>query len=350
MLNNCALQRAAVFGQCLPSHRRTQRGSSLRLQARADNILIINTKGGGHAFLGLHLAKRLLKDGHTVTILNDGDEAKVTQKAPFSQYGKLAEEGVSVKWGDPADASVLPDGPFEVVYDNNGKALDVCRAAIDKYKDNVAHYAFVSSAGAYIAGKIHPDLREGDERKASAGHVEVENYLSSERVPYTIFQPQYIYGPRTAKDCEQWFIDRIIRNRPVPLPQPGIQLVALSHVEDLADMMAKVPGCEAAIGQEFNLASDRAITHEGIVKALAKSLGKEPQIVTYDPKKFTKGFPFRAVHFFAVPDKAKQILGWQPKHNFLGDVGDLVAAYKASGRESKDIDFSVDDEIIAASK
>lgn len=26
-----------------------------------------------------------------------------------------------------------------------------------------------------------------------------------------MFQPLYIYGPHTAKDCEQWFIDRIIR-------------------------------------------------------------------------------------------------------------------------------------------
>lgn len=30
-------------------------------------------------------------------------------------------------------------------------------------------------------------------------------------VPYTVFQPQYIYGPYTGKDCEQWFIDRVIR-------------------------------------------------------------------------------------------------------------------------------------------
>jgi hypothetical protein len=26
-----------------------------------------------------------------------------------------------------------------------------------------------------------------------------------------VFQPLYIYGPHTAKDCEQWFVDRIIR-------------------------------------------------------------------------------------------------------------------------------------------
>jgi hypothetical protein len=30
--------------------------------------------GGGHAFLGLHLAKQLLSAGHSVTILNDGDQ------------------------------------------------------------------------------------------------------------------------------------------------------------------------------------------------------------------------------------------------------------------------------------
>ena len=32
----------------------------------------------------------------------------------------------------------------------------------------------------------------------------------------------------------------------------------------------------------------------------------------------------------------------------LGDVEDLVSAYKASGREQKDIDFSLDDQIISA--
>lgn len=31
---------------------------------RADSVLIANTKGGGHAFLGLHLAKKLAALGH----------------------------------------------------------------------------------------------------------------------------------------------------------------------------------------------------------------------------------------------------------------------------------------------
>ena len=104
----------------------------------------------------------------------------------------------------------------------------------------VSHYVFVASAGAYVPDGVHAGLKEGDKRKESAGHVPVEQYLQSEGLPYTIFQPLYIYGPHTAKDCEQWFLDRILRDRPVPIPAPGVQLVALSHVEDVAAMLAKV--------------------------------------------------------------------------------------------------------------
>ena len=35
---------------------------------------------------------------------------------------------------NPCACCAQPDGPFDIVYDNNGKKLDVCRAAIDKYK------------------------------------------------------------------------------------------------------------------------------------------------------------------------------------------------------------------------
>ena len=58
---------------------------------------------------------------------------------------------------------------------------------------------FVGSAGAYVADKVEPRHVEGDARKASAGHVGVEQYLAAEGLPFTVFQPLYIYGPHTAK-------------------------------------------------------------------------------------------------------------------------------------------------------
>ncbi|KIZ01034.1 hypothetical protein MNEG_6928 [Monoraphidium neglectum] len=303
------------------------------VRVRADKVCIVNTKGGGHAFIGLHLAKQLIAKGHDVTIFNDGDQAKLSAKAPFNQYSSL--RGLKVVWGSPTDYATFPQGPFDV--------------------GMVKHYVFVSSAGAYKANSIEPIHVEGDERKASAGHVAVENYLKEEGLPYTVFQPLYIYGPHTAKDCEQWFVDRVIRNRPVPIPTPGVQLVTLTHVEDVASMLAAVPGNKAAIGQHYNVCSDRAITFQGIVKAVGKALGKEPKVVLYSPEKVgtgksgkAEGFPFRTVHFFASAEKAKRELGWKPRHDFLADAADLVAAYKASGRQNKDIDFSVDDKILSA--
>ena len=38
------------------------------------------------------------------------------------------------------------------------------------------------------------------------------------------------------------------------------------------------------------------------------------------PAAFSAPPPCSTVHFFASPDKAKRVLGWQPQHNFLKDV------------------------------
>jgi nucleoside-diphosphate-sugar epimerase len=85
----------------------------------------------------------------------------------------------------------------------------------------------------------------------------------------------------------------------------------------------------------------------------AQSLGKEAKIVLYSPEAIgtgksgkAEGFPFRTIHFFASSNKAKRELGWKPAHDFLADADACVADYKASGRESKDIDFSIDDKIL----
>ena len=39
-----------------------------------------------------------------------------------------------MQWGDPADSSAIPQGDFDVVYDNNGKTLEACKPLIDNFK------------------------------------------------------------------------------------------------------------------------------------------------------------------------------------------------------------------------
>ena len=118
--------------------------------------------------------------------------------------------------------------------------------------------------------------------------------------------------------------------------------------------MLQVPGNKAAVGQHYNICSDRCISFDGIVKSAAAAAGKEAQIVHYNPKdvelKKGEGFPFRTVHFFAQVEKAKADLGWKPQHDFLSDIKGLVEDFEASGRADKDMDFSADDKCLAAAK
>eukprot|EP00959_Pyramimonas_sp_CCMP1952_P097501 2038143-Pyramimonas_sp.AAC.1 len=60
------------------------------------------------------------------------------------------------------------------------------------------------------------------------------------------------------KDCEQYFFDRIVRGRPILIPDSGCQLVGLSHYEDCGNLMAAVVGNAKALRNTYNLTSDAA--------------------------------------------------------------------------------------------
>jgi len=115
---------------------------------------------------------------------------------------------------------------------------------------------------------------------------------------------------------------------------------------------AQVPGNKAAVGQQFNVCSDRCITFDGIARAVGAAAGKRAEIVHYDAGavglKKGEGWPFRTTHFYASAEKAKRELGWQPAHKFLDDLPELVDAFEAAGRLQKDVDFTVDDRILEA--
>jgi UDP-glucose 4-epimerase len=156
---------------------------------------------------------------------------------------------------------------------------------------------------------------------------------------------------------EAWFFDRIVRDRPLPIPGHGQHLTQFGHVQDLAQAMTQVLGNTKAIGQIYNVSGDRYVTFDGLARACATAAGKalnEGAIVHYDPKQFDfgkrKAFPLRTQHFFASIQKAQTELDWQPQYDLISGLKDSFQNdYLASGRNMADIDFSVDDEILAAS-
>lgn len=329
---------------------------TVRAEARK-SVLIVNTNGGGHAVIGFYFAKELLAAGHAVTVLTVGDEASdKMKKPPFSRFSELTSAGGRTVWGDPADVGAAVGGAsFDVVLDNNGKDLDAVKPVADWAKAaGVGQFLFISSAGIYKPTEEPPHV-EGDAVKESAGHVGVEKYIAEQFGScWASFRPQYMIGSGNNKDCEEWFFDRIVRNRPVPIPGNGMQLTNVAHVRDLSSMLSlavEKPG--AAAGRVFNCVSDRAVTLAGMAKLCAAAAGADAvDIVLYDPAAVgvdaKKAFPFRNMHFYSEPRAAKAALGWTSTTNLPEDLKERYAEYAASGRGDKPMAFDLDDVILAA--
>jgi len=189
-------------------------------------VLIVNTNGGGHANIGFWLAKTLVQQGHQVTlnVVGDKDDKKM-QKPPFSYFPELTSLGVRTTWSDPCDLASKASGEkFDVVVDNNGKDLASVGPVADFAEAAGAkQFFFVSSAGMYKPTNTPPHL-EGDAVKETAGHAVVEQMLFKKPFAASCFRPQYFTGYGNNKDCEEWFFDRIVRGRPVPVPGSGDQV------------------------------------------------------------------------------------------------------------------------------
>ncbi|CDP03629.1 unnamed protein product [Coffea canephora] len=325
--------------------------------AEKKKVLIVNTDSGGHAVIGFYFAKQLLGSGHEVTVLTVGEESSdKMKKPPFNRFSEIVSANGRTVWGDPADiGKVLEGATFDAVLDNNGKDLDAVRPVADWAKSSgVKQFLFISSAGIYKPTDEPPHV-EGDVVKADAGHVGVEKYISEIFESWAVFRPQYMIGSGNNKDCEEWFFDRIVRGRPVPIPGSGMQLTNIAHVRDLSSMLTlAVENAAAANGNIFNCVSDRAVTLDGMARLCAQAAGLSVEIVHYNPKAVgidaKKAFPFRNMHFYAEPRAAKEILGWKGTTNLPEGLKERFNEYVQIGRDKKEMKFEIDDKILASLK
>jgi nucleoside-diphosphate-sugar epimerase len=304
---------------------------------------------GGTRFIGVYLTQLLAEQGHEVVLFNRGNKP-----APV--------DGVQQIQGDRTDANQLKEKlaqtSFDAVFDNNGRELSDTQPLVEIFKDRIQHFVYVSSAGVYLKSPQMPH-REGDAvdpKSRHRGKFETEAYLAEQGIPFTSVRPVYIYGPQNYNDLEAWFFDRIVRDRPIPIPGNGMHITQLGHVKDLAAAMTAVLGNSEAIGKIYNVSGDRYVTFDGLAYACAEAAGKSPdtiKLVHYDPKQFDfgkrKAFPFRVQHFFADIQQAKTDLNWQPEFDLVSGLKDSFQQdYLASGRDRADVDFSLDDEILHA--
>ena len=198
---------------------------------------------GGTRFVGRPLVARLQAQGHALTLFTRGKNP-VPAGVEHLCGDRSSDEGLRA----------LQGRSFDVIVDSSGRKQEDSSRVVAITGAPSHRFVYVSSAGVYADSELWPldESSPTDPQSRHAGKADTEAWLRKEGIPFTSFRPTYIYGPGNYNPVERWFFDRIVHNRPIPLPGDGSTITQLGHVEDLAEAMARCIEVDAAANRIYN--------------------------------------------------------------------------------------------------
>ncbi|RVW22106.1 Chloroplast stem-loop binding protein of 41 kDa b, chloroplastic [Vitis vinifera] len=293
---------------------------------------------GGTRFIGVFLARLLVKEGHQVTLFTRG-KAAITQQLPGESdkdYAEFSSKVLHLK-GDRKDfefvkTSLAAEG-FDVVYDINGvcNSDHPCIRSLDdvfsmlfwhlKLNHTCFLYIYCSSAGVYKKSDLLP-------------HCETDAVDPKSRHKGSLRQRAcWIQGVAQFQS-----------------PTQEIQITQLGHV--------KVSETAIPVSQDGTTPSHTEVPEAGCGFP-------EPEIVHYNPKEFDFGKKkaFHSVTSIALQIKVKSwdfdlglnliarngalsVLGWKPEFDLVEGLADSYNLDFGRGTFRKEADFSTDDIIL----
>jgi nucleoside-diphosphate-sugar epimerase len=248
---------------------------------RADGCLVTGATG----FIGTHLARRLVKDGHRVRCLVRAS----------SDTSGLEALGVELVRGDLTDAGSLIGAAEGCRFVVHCGALVSDWATIEEIKQvnvvgtrNVLEAASAASAERFVHISTtdvygYPGGPGIDEQHVPTGfsnwyaetkraaEAEVRRVSRARGLNVVILRPATVYGPGSEDVVGD--IARAIRARQMLLVDGGRAVAGLLYVENLVDAAMLALGNDAAVGEAFNLTDGLDITWKRFLGDLAEGLG-----------------------------------------------------------------------------
>jgi 2'-hydroxyisoflavone reductase len=238
---------------------------------------------GGTLFMGRALVEQLLARGDDVVIMHRG------KGQPFgTRVGEIRCDRNDIA----AVRAALDGRRFDVVYDNvydwqRGTSPEQVTAAATAVSHGLRRYVFMSSVAVYPEGGEYdegaPLVSSEAPNRYAAQKADSERALFDlhrrRNVPVSTLRPAFVYGPHNPFEREAFFWDRILRDRPVIIPEDGSRTMQWVHAHDVARAAILAAHNDAAIGQAYNLGNYPPITQVEFVQLLARIAGKPARLV-----------------------------------------------------------------------
>lgn len=308
---------------------------------------------GGSGHVGTYLVPRLVEAGFDVVNVTRG------QRQPYSPHGAWdrvetltmdrAEEERAGRFGGR-----IADIRGDIVIDMICFTPESAHHLAEALEGRVQHFLHTGTIWVHGPSVVVPTTEMAVRRPFGDYGIHkaaIEAYLMDKArrqgFPATIVHPGHIVGPgwaplNPAGHFNTAVFTDIAHGRELVLPNLGLETVHHVHADDVAQLFMRAIGnWSASVGEAFHAVSPAALTLRGYAEAVYGWFGQEPRL-TYLPweewKQARTADEARATwdHIAHSPncsiDKARRLLGYEPRYSSLEAVREAVDWLVAAGQ------------------
>ena len=302
---------------------------------------------GGAAFIGSHVARRLLADGHQVVIIDNlttGQEENLPPGARFINLDISRPDGIQMIPNEPFDGvlHLSAQSSGEISHDNPTHdlttnalgtllLLEWCR------ENNAGHFVYASSMAIYGLTDQLP-VREdqaldpfsfyGISKQAAEQYV---RHYAKLGLDTTILRMFNVYGPgqnlgNMKQGMVSIYLAYLARGEPIVVKGSLDRFRDYVYIDDVVDAWMTCLGNPDCYGRVYNLGSGRKTLVKELLPQLISAWGQDPSIYPVEEHGGTPGDQFGI-----YPDMSnlRQDTDWEPKVSLSDGLGRMAAWAKS---------------------
>lgn len=309
---------------------------------------------GGGGFIGSHLCKSLLDDNFKVICVDNfitGDKNNVDALSSHNNFKLFENDIIKEKKfnGEKVDyifhlaSPASPNAkskksyinfPLETLLVNSVGTYNLLEFSLK----NKSKFLYTSTSEVYgdplvspqneeYFGNVNPNgIRSAYDESKRFGEAITQTYFRKFALDTRIIRIFNTYGPNMQKDDGRVvsnFINQAIEGSPITIYGDGSQTRSFCYISDMVDGIKKAMFSEKSKGEVINLGNPNEKSILEFAKLIIQLTNSTSQIAFEslpedDPKKRKPDI-----------DRAKDLLGWEPKVSLEEGISNTIEYYKA---------------------